>query len=62
MSQEFNLDGRAGDVMIDSYSNSARWELRRGNGRERCVKILHFNEDFGNVFKSAIGALVYKLR
>ena len=60
MSQEFNLDGRAGDVLIDSDSD--RWELRRGNGRERCVKILHFNEDFGNVFKSALGAVVYKLR
>ena len=34
--------------------------IEKGCSTEKTACI--FNEDFGNVFKSAIGALVYKLR
>ena len=38
----FGQPGRRCSVPIDSDSDSAQRELRRGNGRERGVKRLHF--------------------
>ena len=61
---EFNSDGRAGDVRFRSIptptppgGSYVGGMVVKGVSKD-CI----FNEDFGNVFKSAIGALVYKLR
>ena len=46
-----------GSTGIDSDSGFLGCMVTQGVSKD-CI----FDEDFGNVFKSAIGALVYKLR
>ena len=61
---EFNSDGRAGGVRFRSIPTPTPPGGSYVGGM--VVKVVSkdciFNEDFGNVFKSALGAVVYKLR
>ena len=64
MGLEFNSDGRAGGVRFRSIptptppgGSYVGGMVVKGVSKD-CI----FNEDFGNVFKSALGAVVYKLR
>ena len=61
---EFDSDGWAGDVRFRSIptptppgGSYVGGMVVKGVSKD-CI----FNEDFGNVFKSALGAVVYKLR
>ena len=46
-----------GSPGIDSGGSFVGWMVAQGVSKD-CI----FNEDFGNVFKSAVGAVVYELR
>ena len=61
---EFDSDGRAGDVRFRSIPTPTPpgGSYVGGMVVKRVSKDCIFNEDFGNVFKSALGAVVYKLR
>ena len=61
---EFDSDGRVGDVRFRSIptptppgGSYARGIIVKGVSKN-CI----FNEDFRNVFKFAVGAVVYELR
>ena len=61
---EFNSDGRAGGVRFRSIPTPTPpgGSYVGGMAVKGVSKDCIFNEDFGNVFKSALGAVVYKLR
>ena len=61
---EFNSDGRAGDVRFRSIPTPTPPGGSYAGGMvvKEESKDCIFNNDFGNVFKSAVGAVVYKLR
>ena len=61
---EFDSDSRAGDVRFRSIPTPtpAGRSYVGGMVVKEVSKDCVFNEDFGNVFKSAVGAVVYKLR
>ena len=61
---EFNSDGRAGDVrfpLIPTPTPLGRSYIG-GMVVKGVSKDCIFDEDFGNVFKSAVGAVAYELR
>ena len=59
---EFHSDRRAGDVRFRSIPTPPGGSYVGGMVVKEVSKDCIFNEDFGNVFKSAVGAVVYKLR
>ena len=61
---EFDSDGRAGDVRFRSIPTPTPPGRSYVGGMvvKGVSKDCIFNEDFGNVFKSAVGAVVYELR
>ena len=61
---EFDSDGRAGDVRFRSIPTLTPPGRSYVGGMvvKGVSKDCIFNEDFKNVFKSAVGAVVYELR
>ena len=61
---EFNSDSRAGDVRFRSIPTPTPPSGSYAGGMvvNRVSKDCIFNEDYRNVFKSTVGAVVYKLR
>ena len=61
---EFDSDGRAGDVRFRSIPTPTPPGRSYVGGMvvKWASKDCIFHEDFGNAFKSAVGAVVYELR
>ena len=58
---EFGQPGRRCSIPIDRFSTPPGGSYARGMVVKEESKDCIFNEDFGNIFKSAVGPVVYEL-